>query len=146
MKQSDAVVKAIQAVLDTPLTEGAVSLSKEQRDKVASMLFEGFKKGEIDLSKNYDDKELRKYIPGLINNHLRKHSTLNGGVKYETKNPGVRSNPEVRELMKLMKTELTPQQRSAVQARIDELNTSKVKEVEIDTSKIDADLMKILGL
>src|ERR1700691_2254879 len=90
MKQCDAVYQAVVNVC------GAVDgkryeLSTEQRATVRQVLFEGFKAGNIVLSKEYDDEELWSYIPGLISNHLRKDVRLNGGVKYEAKAPGSRS-------------------------------------------------------
>lgn len=91
MKQKEAVYQAITNLFELA-GDGAVELDRSQKHEVIQVLTEGFKAGRI----SYDgivpeDKELRNYCSGLLNNWLRKDTRLNGGVKYEPKNPGSRT-------------------------------------------------------
>lgn len=148
MSQKDGVFKAVVSVLGNDEFDGAVELSKDQKAKVTAILFEGFRKGEITLDAEYDDTKMKHYIGGLINNWMRRDKRLNGNTEYVAKNPGVRGNPEVRELTKLLKTVSDPAHIQAIQARIDQLNAEKAatKTVTIDVSKIDDSLKALLGL
>ena len=120
MKQGDAVYQAVLNVCG--VCDGAYVPTKEQRASVKQIIYEGFKSGAIVLSKNYDDKELMEYIPGLISNWLRKDKRLNGGVKYEAKNPGSRTgvtDPQLVAMRSLLATKSDPTERSEIQAFID---------------------------
>lgn len=88
MKQSEAVIAAVKSVCGE---QESYTLTKEQKESVKQILFEGFSTGEVSLKKSYTETKLKKYINGLIDNHVRKSKVLNGGVKYEIKNPGSRS-------------------------------------------------------
>jgi len=85
MKQKEAVYALVMAF------EGFQADSKDHRARVIDDLVIGFRAGEIDLDREYDDKGLRNYCSGLLSNWLRKDERLNGGVKYEAKNPGSRA-------------------------------------------------------
>jgi hypothetical protein len=89
MKQRDAVYQALENVVGQ--WDGVCTPTKEQRATVNAILFEGFRAGTIELSREYDDTDLKGYCSGLLSNWLRKDSRLNGGVKYEPKNPGSRA-------------------------------------------------------
>jgi hypothetical protein len=89
MKQKEAVFQAITNVVGS--FDGSVVLSTEARAQVHMILVEGFKSGDIALGTEYDEADLNIYVTGLIGNYLRKDSRLNGGVKYQPKNPGSRT-------------------------------------------------------
>ena len=98
MKQKDAVYGAVTEVLGTTEFEGSVVLTKEQREQVQAIVFEGFKAGEIEFAdtaenqeKMSSDSKLMNYVSGLTSNWLRKDSRLNGGTKYVPSNPGSRT-------------------------------------------------------
>lgn len=128
-KQSEAVYAAIVSVLN----EAGVDfedvqviheeLNEERRAQVTSILFEGFKSGSISLKKEYDsDAKLRTYCSGLISNWLRKDRRLNGGQKYQPKNPGSRvgsTDPALRAMRLLLKTQSDPSKRADIQRHID---------------------------
>ena len=137
MKQSEAVVQAVVNVCGE--TEGAYQPTKEQRAQIAEILFAGFQAGKIDLKSAKDEKELKAYIPGLITNWLNKSPKLNGGVKYETKNPGSRtgsSDPQVKAMRALLSTKTDEFERAEIQkfidARLAELAPTKTVTINVD--------------
>src|ERR1035437_5348028 len=116
MKQGDAVFQAIVNVMGTQ--DGAYHPTKEQRAMVREILFQGFKAGEIVLGKDFDDKKLTEYIPGLISNWLRKDKRLNGGIAYVPANPGSRSgssDPQVKAMRALLASKSDPTERAEIQ-------------------------------
>ena len=120
MKQGDAVFQAIVNVMGTQ--DGAYHPTKEQRAMVREILFQGFKAGEIVLGKDFDDKKLTEYIPGLISNWLRKDKRLNGGIAYVPANPGSRSgssDPQVKAMRALLASKSDPTERAEIQTFID---------------------------
>jgi hypothetical protein len=123
MKQSEAVYQAMMNVGDLiEDVNGAVKPTPEQRAQVNAILFEGFRAGKIELTKEYDDKELRSYVSGLQSNWLRKDKRLNGGVKYEAKNPGSRSgsgDESVKAMRALLSTMTDAASRTEIQGFID---------------------------
>lgn len=88
MTQGEAVFQAVSAVVDV---NGAVELSEAQKREVHAIVLDYFLTGQTSHSRNPGKDELKKYIPGLVNNWIRKDPRLNGGRKYETKNPGSRT-------------------------------------------------------
>jgi len=121
MKQKDAVFQAVSNTVE--LEDGAsVSLSKEQRETVVNILAEGFLSGQIDYQGTVNPDEIRGYCSGLLSNWLRKDTRLNGGVKYEAKNPGSRagnSDPAIRAMRTLMSTKTEPSEIAEIQSFID---------------------------
>ena len=152
MNQKEAVFKAVAEITGTvPAGEKAISLSTEQRKQVVNVLVEGFKSGSIPISANKPDAELKKYVTGLLDNWLRKDKRLNGNTKYATKSPGSRKgqgDAQVKEMRKLLKTELSPAQKAAVEAalakRIADIKPAKTIEINVDS--LPAELIDALGL
>jgi hypothetical protein len=133
--QRDAVYNAVVAVIGE--VNGKVDLSKTQKAEVHSRLFSEFKAGNVEHSNLPDDEKLTKYIPGLVNNWVRKDPRLNGGTKYTAKNPGIRAGSGD-ESIKVMKQLLamTPDAsakaeiQAAIDARVRELKPKKVLNIE----------------
>lgn len=120
MKQSDAVYQAVVNVVGE--VDGAYAPTREQRAQVAAILFEGFRAGTIAIGTEYDDAGLKQYTSGLISNWLRKDSRLNGGVKYEAKNPGSRTgstDPQVKAMRILLSTKSDAAECAEIQSYID---------------------------
>jgi len=148
MKQSQAVFAAICAVLSSDSFETAVTLTSEQRKQVNIILIQGLMSGDIDLSnrESRDEAWVAKYVPGLVNNHMRKDIRLNGGVKYTAKNPGIRSgsgDAQLKEIRALKSTlSVThPNYQDVVNAettRLQELAAAKAP--TIDVSKLPSAL------
>ena len=150
MKQKDAVYQAVINV--TGFTgEGACHPSKEQRAQINMILFEGFKNETIEMDTPKSDSDLKGYVSGLTSNWLRKDGRLNGGVKYEAKNPGSRAgsgDPALKALRALFSTLTTDSDKAEVQgyidARVTELSKSKQATI-VDFSALPADLQVKFG-
>lgn len=145
--QKEAVYNAVAAT--ATITNSKVSLTKEERLKVVDILVDGFDKGIIELSSKQDD--IKKYTTGLLNNWLRKDTRLNGGDKYEAKNPGSRSgssDPVVKNLRLLLKTEITAEQKAKVQQALDARieATKSSKQAQPDLTVLPKELLIQLGL
>lgn len=135
--QGEAVFQAVNEVLDGNI-EGQVKLSDAQLAQVHSKVFTAFTTGVTTHSSNPSEAQLRKYIPGLVNNWLRKDSRLNGGVTYQTKKPGSRSGSQdesVKAMRTLLSVTTDPAAKAQIQAAIDKRIASLKPKPEI---KVDA--------
>lgn len=161
MKQSEAVLLYVKALLGDQYQAGVAIksyITDQQADEVIDAVTQSIKDGETDMSvlareKHNDDKKLRKYVSGMVDNWFRKGKDLNGGVKYEAKNPGSRAgsaNPEIK-VSKQLLTKLIAEGRSedaaAVQEYIDaELaKLAEAKAPTIDADKLPEQLRKYVG-
>jgi hypothetical protein len=145
MTQKEAVFQAVKNV--TGFTgEGACNPTREERAQINLILFEGIRSGSVECQKDYSDSDLKSYVSGLQSNWLRKDGRLNGGIKYQPKNPGSRAgsaNPELKAMRALLSTLTDEADRAEVQSYID----AKVAEIQaekqaktIDFSALPADL------
>jgi hypothetical protein len=86
ISQKQAVVNAVQTVLGAKYTNGTAVktiITKDELNEVRQLVFEGIKANTISLNKTYtDDTLLRRYVNGMVDNHLRKAKELNGGSSY----------------------------------------------------------------
>ena len=152
MNQRESVYSAVVAVKGN--VSGKVELTTEERARVVGLVCEAFDAGEVtfketDANKNKlaDEKELRKYVVGLVNNWLRKDPNLNGGEKYEAKNPGTRSSDaQLKNLNLLLKATTDEKKQQKIQSFIDKRKQElvKTKAVEIDMDLIPEELKEIL--
>jgi hypothetical protein len=161
MNQRKATVSAILFVLsDKGISyefNGPVNASdlmtENDRSKTVDMICKGFLEGEVEMSDEGKAKyftqptELRKYVVGLVNNWLRKAPELNGGQKYQVKNPGSRAgsgNETIKALKQLLTITDDQDARRAIEAEIaSQLETIKPK-VEINFDAIPAHLRHLL--
>ena len=135
MTQGEAVFQAVIKTMGE--RDGKYEPSKDQLDAIHEEVFGFFTRGETVHSKNPSPDELKKYIPGLVNNWLRKDTRLNGGTQYVTKNPGSRAGSGD-EGIKAMRTLLSltddPKAKAQIQQEIDkrvaELKPKKELNVE----------------
>ncbi len=159
MTQKEAVYTSVVNVL----TEAGVELegtlnehfapgapkAKEYRGQVNNMLFEGFKSGTIGFDGAVpEDAKLKAYVSGLQSNWLRKDKRLNGGVKYEAKNPGSRtgSTDSTLKNMRLLLATVTDaadkaEIQTAIDARVAELKPAKTTAV-LDVGALPESLRK----
>ena len=164
MKQSETVYACVQAVFaeaGMKFEDGmnvSDHLTKELRSQVCNMVVSAIEAGECDFSESAhakypttDDKA--KYVRGLLWNWFRKDERLNGGVKYQPKNPGSRigsQDEEVKNLRLLIKSgQLSDAQIAKAQARVDQKIAAIKAErnkTEIDFDAIPSDLLEELGL
>lgn len=86
--QSTSVVNAVFKVLNIESSAAAIELTKEQFAQVCDIVSESIWSGNTFMSERarekYNTLELirKKYAGGLVNNHLRKHKALNGGIQH----------------------------------------------------------------
>lgn len=155
--QKEATFNAVMSVLaenGISVSEGTdvnTLMNKELRSQISAILIEGFHNETIELDKAYDDKGLKGYTSGLLSNWLRKDKRLNGGTKYSAKNPGSRAgsgDPSLTAMRRLLTTLTTDEDKAEVQeainARLAEIQASKVKAVSIDASVLPAELAKFI--
>ena len=152
MNQRESVYSAVVAVKGN--VSGKVELTTEERARVVGLVCEAFDAGEVTFketeanqAKLADAKELKKYVVGLVNNWLRKDPNLNGGEKYEAKNPGTRSSDaQLKNLNLLLKATTDEKKQQKIQAFIDKRKQElvKTKAVEIDMDLIPEELKEIL--
>jgi len=156
MKQSQAVINAVYSVCGKQTKKYV--LSTEDRKKVIDIVTHSILEKETVFSdkakaKYSTPKLVREYTAGMVSNHLRKATELNGGVKYVPANPGLRagsSDPEIKNLKLLIKSGRLTAEKIAVAEEIIATKIAKLKaskaQVEIDFTAIPADLLESLGI
>jgi hypothetical protein len=129
-------------------------LTKKDIETVQDVVFAGFRKGEIEMSadskaKYAEDKELKKYVSGLVNNWIRKAPEFNNDQAYVAKNPGSRAgsqDEQVKNMKALLAQTTDATHRKMIQdaldARIAEIKPTK--SVEIDASKLPDSLKHLV--
>ena len=139
ISQGEAVFQATVAVLGSIQGRVLDTISEAQTKQVHEVVFQMFKEGTTTHSRNPSDEELRKYIPGLVNNWMRKDLRLNGGTKYEAKNPGSRAgsgDAALKNMKLLLETVSEPVARAAIQKEIDQrkeqLSAAKRPAINVD--------------
>jgi len=134
--QKEATVQAILSTLEardttyemsgsTPVSE---VLTDADKTTVRSILFTQFREKEISYKVGFqakvdDDKELKKYVSGLLNNWIRKAKEFNCGEVYKAKNPGSRAHSSDA-TMKALKTLLSQVIPSGDEKAIAEIKTA----------------------
>lgn len=160
MNQRDATCNTILAVLNdrgveyelngpTPI---ASVLNAEDKKNIREILSTMFLQGKIDFKNPAaltDEKYLKDYVSGLVNNWIRKAPEFNGNTKYEAKNPGSRtgsSDEMIKELKKVLSIVTTDEDRAAVQEAIDarQAEIKPEKSVTIDASKLPEHLRALV--
>jgi hypothetical protein len=161
LSQKEAVFAAIASVFSQSgktVGDEKVELSKDERASVIQIVTAGIAAGTVAFSDEaagkYDSEDkIKGYVGGMVGNWLTKDKRLNGGNKYQAKNPGARAGQgdEVMRNLRALRSQLTDTDHlSAVDEKIAErtaeLSAAKVKKVEVDFSKIPADLLATLNL
>ena len=139
MKQSAAVILAVRNTFVEGKVPETNTWTAEQKAQVYGALLTSFRAGEwIKNSGGTDDAAVMKYIPGLVNNHVRKDTSLNGGAKYEAKNPGSRSgssDESVKAMRQLLSVTSDPavkmQIQGALDARLAELKPKATVSIDV---------------
>lgn len=164
MSQHEAVIAATKLVLGSRFEAGMdvkEIASKVDKDCVCHEVVKMFQSGEASMTdeaktKYSDVKGLATYTAGLVTNWWNKSKELNGGVKYEAKNPGARAGAQDEQVkeMKNLKARLeavgnlegAAKVAEAITARIAELKaeTSSKKLPEVDLSKIPEHLRDLI--
>ena len=136
MTQGELVFLAVRKVFPEGTVPSTTTWSKPQFEAVQAIVLDGFKTGLVNKNSGGNDEvSLRKYVPGLINNWVRKDKRLNGGETYIPKNPGSRtgSGDETLKNLKVLLAAVTdPEAKVAVQQEIDKRMAELKPKVEIN--------------
>ena len=141
--QKEAVFHVVKSFYGDKFKNGQEYPQADKREMV-NILMEMYNSGEWEIKS--EQENLRSYVVGLLNNHLRKDVRLNGGNKYEPKRKGSRSGDAtvkaIRQLMKILDPESEEYARAndALNKRLAELN-----KVEIDVEALPAELRGLVG-
>ena len=138
--QKEAVVEAVKEVLgssfDTSLS-AKDQLNTDQVGEVRRKVFEGIMNGDVALAKSgMAEKDIKRYVSGMVSNHFRKAKELNGGATYKpsTSRPGSR-DPKIAEMTKLQsKYDEGSDQFNEVQTAID-CRFEDLKQIKADAAK-----------
>lgn len=154
--QKQSVFVAVCSVLGEDNVNRLVELTKEQRAEVIGIVTDDIMSGGTEFSAEAKAKyttrdDVKGYVNGMVSNWLRKDLRLNGGAKYETKNPGSRagSGDEVLKNLKALKSTLTDEAHKKavdeeIAKRTSELAAAKAKTVTIDLDKIPEALRHLI--
>ena len=165
VNQKTAVLSTLLSVLNERGVEYALNsetpikevLTDADRAKAREILFAAFRSGGVEYKESFtdkvnDDKELKSYVSGLVNNWVRKAKELNNGQAYKAKNPGSRagnSDPEIKNMKLLLSVTADEDAKAEIQTAIDvklaEIKAAK-QDIKVDMSQIPADLLEKLGL
>ncbi len=129
MTQGEAVYQAVIAVMSDRDEGSKYEPNDKELESIYALVLQSFKSGETVHSKNPTEAQLIKYIPGLVNNWLRKDTRLNGGTQYVTKNPGSRAGSGD-EAIKAMRTLLSLTDEPAARAQIQQEIDKRVAELK----------------
>lgn len=163
--QHEAVVIATKEVFGSRFEAGMDVkdiATKEDKLAVVNRVVKMFQADEAALSdeakvKYADAKALTGYTAGLVTNWWNKSKELNGGVKYEAKNPGARAgsqDEQIKEMKNLQKhleaagnTEGAAKVALAINARLEEIKAicSAKKLPAVDTSKLPEELRSLIS-
>ena len=165
ISQHEAVIAATKEVLGSRFEAGMdvkEIASKVDKDMVCHAVVKMFQAGTASMSdeaktKYADAKGLATYTAGLVTNWWNKSKELNGGVKYEAKNPGARAGAQDEQVkeMKNLKARLEAVGNLEGAAKVAEAITQRIAELkaessakklpEVDLSKIPEHLRGLIG-
>lgn len=151
MKQREAVYQVTTEVLASKGIEFMPTVTdvrdlansdirSEITSKIVTLFQEGqveFKSTESNQEKLSDPKKLRSYVTGLITNWFNKDPQLNGGAKYEAKNPGSRQgsgDPQMKELRLLRKQLVANGSSPDSIARVDQAIADRAAELKAESA------------
>lgn len=148
MNQKEGVFKAVRSVFPEGKVPATGEWTKEQSSLVTNTLAAMFRNNEVEYKGGCpDDARLLKYIPGLVNNWVRKDTRLNGGEKYQTKNPGSRtgSGDETLKNMRILLSATTdPTAKQLIQAEIDKRVEALKPKVEVNVEALPESLRHLV--
>lgn len=148
MNQKDAVYEAVVTVLGGEI-KGKVELKEAELKQVHQLVILSFLAGDVELknAEQRDETYIRKYVPGLVNNWLRKDKRLNGDVDYVAKNPGSRAgsgDETLRAMKALLATVPDAETKALIKQEIAarEAQLAEAKKPKLDVSKLPEHLRR----
>lgn len=108
--QKEVVFAAVTSIIGAEFSEGMdagayFKSHPEAKKELQATVVAAFANGECEIKSPQEN--MNTYCSGLISNHLRKDTRINGGEKYQAANPGSRAgqgDPQIKEARKLLKT------------------------------------------
>jgi len=109
MKQKDAVVNAITEVLGDKFVQKttvvADVITKEEKQQVRDHVFNAIMAGDVTYKKDTSNTDaVRRYVNGMVDNHIRKAKELNGGKTYKPATTGTKRDEQLKNLNRLLKS------------------------------------------
>lgn len=142
LSQHSAVVQVTQAHFGERFVPGSdvkEYATKSDKQAIAAEIAKRMLEGEVELSdaaraKYGESVEslTSKYVVGMVTNWFNKSKELNGGVKYETKNPGSRAgagDPQMKEL-RLLRKQLADLGNDEGVSRVDQAIAERIAELK----------------
>ena len=142
ISQGEAVFQAVQQVMGE-LDGAKYEPNKAQLEQIHELVVQSFLNGTTQHSKSTDEVTIRKYVPGLCNNWLRKDKRLNGGGTYVPKNPGSRSgsgDESIKAMRTLLSITTDPEAKAEIQLAIDARQAELKPKVTVDVEKLPESL------
>ena len=150
MTQGEAVFQAVSQVFSVESAVPETKLwSSEQKATIYALVFNSFQSGNTMHRDNPTPEALMKYIPGLVNNWVRKDKRLNGNTTYVPKNPGSRAGSgdvQLSTMKQLLRTVSEPADRAQIQEAINKRQAELKPEVKIDASKLPEHLRHLVAV
>ena len=148
ISQKEAVFNTVKSFYGDKFENG-MSHSKDAKATMVKSLVE---QADDVFEVKSKQENMKTYIIGLLNNHLRKDTRLNGGDKYIAKNPGSRAgqgDPQIKASRQLLKTLV---EGSAEYEKVTAFINTKVAAnkaakatIEIDTEALPEELRNLVG-
>lgn len=109
ISQKDAVLNEVKSILGSsfnPSLPAKDQLTADQMNTLRNNVVAGIVAGAVSFNKDTtDEKEITRYVSGMVSNHFRKAKELNGGDSYSPQSAGRGSRDlQLSELSKLLKT------------------------------------------
>ena len=126
-------------------------LNPTELAKVHGLVVGMFMEKKVALNKDWSEEQITKYVPGLVNNHLRKDKRLNSNTEYVAANPGRNAgatSPEIRNLrnmLKLVKGNAAAEAKvqAELEKKIANHQNEKLKAIEVDITKLDPEMIAL---
>ncbi len=109
ISQKEAVLNEVKSILGSHFDPSIPAKGQLSIDQLSTLKFNvvaGIVSGAVSFNKDTtDEKEIARYVSGMVSNHFRKAKELNGGGSYTPQSTGRGSrDSQVSELNKLLKT------------------------------------------
>lgn len=154
ISQKEAVFNAATSIMGSDFKAGTdcgawFKSRPEQKKQLQAAVLEG---ANSVFEVKSEQENMNTYVTGLIANHLRKDTRLNGGEKYVAANPGSRAgqgDPEIKASRQLLKTLAEgsaeyDKVKSFIDTKIASNKAAK-QTIEIDVEALPAELQSLVG-
>jgi hypothetical protein len=160
MNQRQATVNTILSVLNDRGVEyelnGPISMAEtlnaDDKTKIRSIMFTLFRAGKVDYRADFqakvdDDKALKEYVSGLVNNWIRKAPEFNSDTTYKAKNPGSRQgsqDEQIKAMKGLLAITTDPEAKEAIEQAISDRQEALKPSVTINIDALPESLRHLV--